>query len=113
VLRDYGRIGLMMLQSGMAHGQRVLPPEWVRESTTPAAGPDAMPALGLGYGYFWWTINGTQAYTALGGEGQFIFVDPPSRTVIIKFSHMPIGPESRRAERETLAFFRAVTQWTP
>jgi CubicO group peptidase (beta-lactamase class C family) len=113
VLRDYGRIGLMMLQNGEGNRQRVLSPEWVRESTTPAPGPDARSAMGLGYGYFWWTINGTQSYTALGGEGQFIFVDPPSRTVIVKFSHIPIGPEGQRAQRETFAFFKAVTQWVP
>lgn len=113
VLRDYGRIGLLMLQDGVVRGRPVLAPGWVAESTAPAAGPDARAAMGLGYAYFWWTINGTQAYTALGGEGQFIFVDPPSRTVIVKFSHMPIGPESVRAERETLAFFKAVTQWKP
>jgi len=40
-------------------------------------------------------------------------VDPQSRTVIIKFSHMPIGPDSTRAERESLAFFKAVTRWRP
>jgi CubicO group peptidase (beta-lactamase class C family) len=113
VLRDYGRIGLLMLQDGVVRGRTVLAPGWVAESTAPAAGPDARSAMGLGYAYFWWTINGTQAYTALGGEGQFIFVDPPSRTVIVKFSHMPIGAESARAERETLAFFKAVTQWKP
>ena len=113
VLRDYGRIGLLMLDEGRANGRRLLPAEWIREATAPAPGPDALAALGLGYAYFWWTVNGTKAYTALGGEGQFIFVDPESRTVIVKFSHMPIGAESTRAERESLAFFKAVTRWRP
>ena len=113
VLRDYGRIGLMMLQNGTANGRRLLPPEWIRDSTTPAPGPDAQATIGLGYGYLWWTVNGTNAYTALGGEGQFIFVDPDSRTVIVKLSHMPVGPDAARPQRETMAFFKAVTRWKP
>lgn len=113
VLRDYARIGLLMLEEGRANGRRLLSPEWVKETSTPAPGPDALAPLGLGYGYLWWTVNDTKAFTALGGEGQFIFVDPESRTVIVKFSHMPIGAESTRAERETLAFFKAVTHWHP
>jgi CubicO group peptidase (beta-lactamase class C family) len=111
VLRDYGRIGQLMLDGGMSGKRRIVASEWVTESTTPAPGPDAMPALSLGYAYFWWTVNGTQAFAALGGEGQIILVDPPSRTVVVKISHVPVGPDGNRIQAETFAFLKAILQW--
>src|SRR5690606_34885094 len=36
VLRDYARIGLMMLNEGRANGRQLVSSEWVAESTTPA-----------------------------------------------------------------------------
>ena len=113
VLRDYGRLGLMMLQKGVANGKQLLPAAWVSESTAPIAKPGGIPILGLGYAYFWWTINGTRAYTALGGEGQFIYVDPETRTVIVKMSHAPVGEPSKGTEGEALAFFQAASRWRP
>jgi CubicO group peptidase (beta-lactamase class C family) len=110
VLRDYGRVGLMMLNEGEAGGRRILPASWIRESTTPGPG-EARP--GLGYAYLWWTIDGSAAYTMLGGEGQFVYVDPGSRTVIVKLSHVPVGPEGARANEETFAFLAAASAWDP
>ncbi len=50
----------------------------------------------------------------LGGEGQFVYVDPSSETVIVKLSHIPVGtPEGTRATDETFAFMRAVSEWDP
>jgi CubicO group peptidase (beta-lactamase class C family) len=106
VLRDYGRIGQLMLDQGMAGRRRILPAAWVTESTTPAPGPEARPSLG--YGYFWWTLQGTQAFAALGGEGQIILVDPASRTVIVKMSHIPVGGEGTRMQAEAFALLKAV-----
>lgn len=113
VLRDYGRIGLMMLQRGVANGHPLLPASWVVESSTPIAQPAGIPALGLGYAYFWWTVSGTHAFTALGGEGQFIYVDPDTKTVIVKMSHAPVGEPSKGTEGEALAFFKAASLWRP
>lgn len=110
VLRDYGRVGLMMLNEGEANGRGILPASWVRESTTPGPG-SARP--GLGYAYLWWTIEGGAAYTMLGGEGQFLYVDPPSRTVVVKLSHVPVGPDGARANDETFAFLAAAAAWNP
>jgi CubicO group peptidase (beta-lactamase class C family) len=114
VLRDYGRIGLMMGQQGVANGRKLLSPAWVKESTTaapPRSGDRA--EAGLGYAYLWWTFDGTHAFTALGGEGQFVFVDPETQTVIVKLSHAPVGPEGQPASEETYAFLKAASKWRP
>jgi hypothetical protein len=111
VARDYARLGQMMLNEGQANGRRILPAQWVDESTTPGLGT-ARP--GFGYAYLWWTLEGTDAYTMLGGEGQIVYVDPPSETVIVKLSHVPVGsPEGTRATAETFAFLAAASAWDP
>ena len=111
VLRDYGRVGLMLLNGGRANGRQILPAAWVKESTTP--GPGGSDEVGLGYAYLFWTLNDTAAYTMLGGEGQYVFVDPDSETVIVKLSHVPVGPDGAQASAETLAFLRAASAWDP
>jgi hypothetical protein len=109
VARDYARLGQMMLNGGTANGRRILPARWVAESTTPGPGGARD---GLGYAYLWWTIADSEAYTMLGGEGQFVYVDPVSETVIVKLSHIPVGsPEGTRATDETFAFLAAASAW--
>ena len=110
VLRDYGRVAQMMLNGGMANGQRILPQAWVEESTTPGPGFDGS---GRGYAYLWWTLENTEAFFMLGGEGQYVFVDPATETVVVKLSHIPVGEQGTRAGDETLAFLRAVSAWQP
>ncbi|MBK9252526.1 MAG: serine hydrolase [Proteobacteria bacterium] len=104
-LRDYGRVGQMMLDRGQVKGRQLVPASWVDESTKPGQGR-ASAEDGTGYAYLWWTIDGMRAYTMLGGEGQFVFVDPESRTVIIKLSHIPVGPAGDPAMAETFAFLK-------
>ena len=114
VLRDYGRVGLMMLNQGRANGHQILPASYVAESTRPSTISDRETGEPhLGYAYFWWPILNSQAYTALGGEGQFIYVDPASKTVVAKLSHGPVGPAAQAAEQETLSFLAAVSDWEP
>jgi CubicO group peptidase (beta-lactamase class C family) len=114
-LRDYARIGQLMLDGGEANGRQVLPSAWVSQSTAPsttAEGETGVP--GLGYAYFWWTVLGSDAFMALGGGGQFIYIDPATETVIVKLSHVPVGPNGDRdATARALAFFEAASRWTP
>jgi CubicO group peptidase (beta-lactamase class C family) len=110
VLRDYGRVAQMMLDGGSANGLRILPEAWVEESTTPGPGFDAS---GLGYAYLWWTLEDTEAFLMLGGEGQYVFIDPATDTVVVKLSHIPVGAAGTRASDETLVFLRAASEWSP
>jgi len=82
-----------MLQDGVWEGTRLLPVGWVEASTTPGA-----PYLGfgevlegqpaVGYGYQWW-IRDDGTYDAEGVFGQFIWVNPADRIVIVKTSAWP------------------------
>ena len=110
VLRDYGRIGLMMLRNGKANGQQILPHSWVRKSTVPDNKNEPIyPNSELGYQYQWWTLTNSDAYIAIGLQGQFIYIDPAANTVVIKLSYFP--PGEVEAEKESIVFFRAVSKW--
>ena len=112
VLRDYGRLGLLMQNQGRLNGRQILSPDYVAESTKASTTNDAQTEVhGLGYAYFWWTVLGSRVYTALGGEGQFIYVDPDTKTVIVKMSHGPVGPPAVAEEQEALSFFAAASKW--
>lgn len=112
VLRDYGRVGLMMLNGGRANGHQILPVSYVVESTTASTTSDAETKVShLGYAYFWWPVLNSRAYVALGGEDQFIYVDPASKTVVVKMSHGPVGPDAEAQEQETLSFLDAASRW--
>jgi CubicO group peptidase (beta-lactamase class C family) len=80
VLRDWARLGLMLAHGGTWNGNTVVPGEWVTESTTPAANAP-------GYGYQLW-INATKRRTfqLRGLRGQYVYVDPASKTVLVQTS---------------------------
>jgi CubicO group peptidase (beta-lactamase class C family) len=108
-LRDYARFGQMMLDGGVAEGRRIVSAEWVRESTQPRHPEDNRRG---GYGLQWWTMGGSDAYAAIGLQGQYIYVDPPSRTVVVKLSYFPPGDNSA-LDAETQAFMAAASAWSP
>jgi CubicO group peptidase (beta-lactamase class C family) len=111
VLRDYARIGLMMLNEGVANGRRLLSAEWVAQSTIPDGTEPTSPGARRGYQYQWWTLTDSDAYMAVGLQGQYIYIDPATQTVVVKLSHYP--PGQQRADAESEAFFRAVSEWGP
>ncbi len=107
VMRDFARIGLMMLNNGRINGKQIITPEWVKLSTQ-SVGPEDGP-IG-GYGYQWWTVADSPAYSAIGLQGQFIYVDPSTKTIVVKLSYFPPGDDSMLA-KETFAFFAAASAW--
>lgn len=112
VARDYARLGLLMEHGGNAHGLQILPARWVADSTAPRQAEAVEAGAPLGYRYQWWTLVGTDAYMALGLQGQFIYVDPATHTVVVKLSYFPPG-DDRALLDECIAFFRAASAWTP
>jgi len=107
-LRDFARFGQMMLNGGVANGRRIVSEDWVQASTQPTAGEDERRG---GYGLQWWTLAGTEAYAAIGLQGQYIYIDPASRTVVVKLSYFP--PGNSTLEGETMAFMAAAAAWQP
>lgn len=106
-LRDFARFGQMVLNEGVADGRRIVSADWIQQSTRPTGGEDA--ARG-GYGLQWWTRGGSDAFAAIGLQGQYIFIDPATRTVIVKLSYFPPGDNSA-LEAETFAFMTAASAW--
>lgn len=117
VLRDYARFGLLFLNEGRNfRDQQILPAEWVRASVTADRAhliPDdggGVSAHPHGYGYQWWLPAPPEGdYCAVGNYGQFIYVHPRHRVVIVKTSAdagaSRIGSEMESA---SLAAFRAI-----
>ena len=111
-LRDYARVGLLMLRGGTLGGRRIVSEDWVARSTradAPYLEPAADSTGRPGYGYQWWLPPGRPgAFEAIGIYGQSIYVDPSKRLVIVRTSAWPtpIGsPElyaEARAVREAI-----------
>jgi CubicO group peptidase (beta-lactamase class C family) len=108
-LRDFARFGQMVLNGGVADGRRIVSADWIRQSTQPFGPEDN---IGRGYGLQWWTFAGTEAFASIGLQGQYVYIDPSTQTVIVKLSYFPPGDNSAQAA-ETDAFMRAFSAWTP
>jgi CubicO group peptidase (beta-lactamase class C family) len=107
VLRDFGRLGQLMLQDGMRDARRVLPAGWMAAATTML--PLGRGAGGRrGYGLQIWQVDDEPgAYAAVGLAGQYIYVHPQTRTVIVKLSYYPpVAPA--HVDPETIAMFKAI-----
>jgi CubicO group peptidase (beta-lactamase class C family) len=92
--RDWARYGQLWLDSGRASsGKALLPPEWVRFSTTPT--PESPEGR---YGAHWWLklnpeVGGNDpaagsiaadAFFAIGHEGQTLTIIPSHRLVVVR-----------------------------
>ena len=102
ILRDYARIGLFAMHNGvLSDGTQVLPPDWMKASTTPSK---AFP----GYGYLWWLRQ--DSFSANGVFGQLIYIHPEQNLVIaIHSAWNQAVSQSYGANRE--AFLRAVVSY--
>jgi CubicO group peptidase (beta-lactamase class C family) len=116
VLRDWGRLGLLMAQDGMWQGERLLPEGWVARATRPSR-PQVMPGklyggYPMGYQYQWWTYPGERgAFTAQGVNGQFIHVDPSRGLVVVQTAVWP-GFWENNLEHMFNDFVKAVARLT-
>ena len=81
--RDMAKIGQLYLDKGVWEGKRIVSEEWVDASTigyveTPEGGS---------YGYQWWISKfgrgDVPAFSARGWGGQYIYVIPSSRMVVV------------------------------
>ncbi len=94
--RDWARFGQLLLHNGRQGSEQILPSDWILESTQSAhAAPNGK------YGRQFWTNHGindrgderpwpllpTDAYSAVGYDGQNVLVIPSKELVIVRFGH--------------------------
>jgi CubicO group peptidase (beta-lactamase class C family) len=91
---DFAKFGVLFLNKGNWNGKQIIPERWVVESTTMDPNdnrpwetyPDFRDDGGY-YKYFWWgrTFGSDDYYfEAMGLWGQYIFVEPKTRVVIVR-----------------------------
>ena len=88
VLRDYGRLGMLLANDGAVGARQVVPKDYLLEATDWHRQPDAFAPKRatpyFGYGYQFWTYPGEKRrFALLGVYGQSIFVDPELKLVMV------------------------------
>ncbi len=84
------KVGQLFLQQGRWNGKQVVSAQWVKESTDASIQVPVDYGSGFqntGYGYLWWrgtfTRGNTEAFYSAGYGGQFIFIMPGIKTVVV------------------------------
>lgn len=101
--RDLARVGQMLLEGGCVDGEQVLPREVV--DTIVAGGDREVFARGVpvepgeayhGWSYrncWWYTHNPHNAFTGIGINGQWLYIDPTAEMVLVMQSSNPVADE--------------------
>ncbi|HLS10765.1 MAG TPA: serine hydrolase [Flavobacteriaceae bacterium] len=84
-LRDYARLGLLMLQDGEINGESIFAEEWLADATSLLYQTNDQ---GGGYGYLWWR-NPDGSYSANGIFGQMIYINPMENIIIAQVAAWP------------------------
>lgn len=102
--RDFAKIGQLVLDGGRAGDAQIVPPAWIERIRSPA--PHRVGDWP--YAAQWWHPTGGDGadLTAVGVYGQYVYVDPPSGTVIVKLS----DHGTTQDEQETVEVFRAIAR---
>ncbi len=110
VLRDYGRLGVLLANDGAVGGKQILPRDFLLEATDwrkqPAAFAPGRATPYFGYGYQFWTFPGAKRrFALLGVYGQSIFVDPELKLVMVITAvakNASVGKEPLGKERDAV-----------
>jgi CubicO group peptidase (beta-lactamase class C family) len=81
---DFAKLGRLYLNNGNWNGTQVVPSEWVT-LTTEDNGLIADDKVH--YGYYWWAYKctpDTRDFTAQGDHGQYIYVSPGKKLIVIR-----------------------------
>jgi CubicO group peptidase (beta-lactamase class C family) len=84
---DLLKFGVLYLNNGKYNGKQLLPEEWVKTSTSFQVDPERLwsPFHLEGYGFLWWRLRmgPNEHYAAWGHGGQFIFIIPGIKLVVV------------------------------
>jgi CubicO group peptidase (beta-lactamase class C family) len=110
-LRDYGRFGLIAADKGRVrvNGPSIVPEGWFDE----AGVSHSIGGKTVGYGYMWWIPPQSDpvhvgAFEAVGIFGQYMYINPRERLVIVVLSARSKPARATRFELDDDAFFSAV-----
>lgn len=81
--RDFARFGKLMRDGGRANGQQLVPAAWIERTVLPG-----IPMRdGYVHRHLWWSPSEDRGdFFAYGHNGQYLYVNPAARLVIVKFS---------------------------
>ena len=81
-LRDFAKVGQLMLQKGKWGDRQIVPESWVRESTQPC--PQSPQ-----YGYLWWLLDDPRGFATRGYRDTHCFVFPELELVVARMQNAP------------------------
>ena len=91
---DFAKFGRLMLNNGQWEGKQIVSQAWVEQATQPEEKPSSYyreePVFfsqGHYYKYFWWgdkRPGGMSDFHAVGNKGQYIYVSPQKRVIIVR-----------------------------
>ena len=91
---DFAKFGRLMLNNGQWEGKQVVSNAWVEQATQPEERPSSyyrddpfFVSQGHYYKYFWWgdkRLGGKSDFHAVGNKGQYIYVSPQKRVIIVR-----------------------------
>lgn len=103
-LREFARVGQLMLNEGQWNGTQIVPAEWVRASTQPLPENEY-------YGYLWWVHADDNAYSAAGTFDQIIYVFPELGLVTARLQRdVGSGVTGRYWSGETRKMIRRIVE---
>lgn len=88
-LRDYARLGLLVMMQGKQGDKQIVPQSWITQMThlrTDRPQPSGLPKYGL---HIWIPQAAGGRSMFLGTNGQAIFIDPVAQTVIVHTANSP------------------------
>ena len=88
-LRDYARLGLLVMTKGKVGDKQIVPDSWINQMTTlrlDKPQPRGQPKYGL---HIWIPQAADGRSMFLGTNGQAIFIDPIAETVIVHTANSP------------------------
>ena len=84
--RDFSRFGKLMRDGGLWGGRQLVPAVWAERSVLPGV----VTLDRHTHQHLWWAPLGSQGgrgdFYAYGHNGQYLYVNPAARLVIVKFS---------------------------
>lgn len=108
--------GQLMLKGGVGTDKQVIPEAWIKDTleqcnkNTWQRGDFASLLPEGSYRNYWYhTGNRDHCYCAIGIHGQWLYINPTSQSIIVKFSSQP-APLDELTDARCLEFFEQLTR---